>query len=310
VNKKQKNHTPLNSATSTLDLKRSSSILVGKLSIVKITYRILLGYLIVILVGCSSPAAQLNHHASLQNLKKIVFSNQYIPLIAYTNITHHNKVDTAYIYLEGDGRPWDRGRWPASDPNTQVSVMLPLLATTTKPSLYLARPCYGWTTLPTLCEPMWWTSGRYSQQVLDILNDAIDQHKISHKVKQYVVAGHSGGGALAMLLAAKRKDIIAVITLAGNLDHQTWTQHFGYLPLTHSLAPPPSNHFGNTQYHLHLVAGQDKVIPAPLTQKALSHYPNAHSSYYPNFTHTCCWETVWPSIIKNLDTELNHSLKQ
>lgn len=306
MNKTHKPHVTLNRATDA----SSSLMFINKYSLVKAAYKVLLACLIIMTTSCSSPATRLNHYAVSQDLKKIVFSNQYIPLIAYTNITLHNNIDTVYIYLEGDGRPWDRGRWPASDPNTRASVMLPLLATTTKPSLYLARPCYGWVTLPTLCEPTWWTSGRYSQQVLDLLNDAINQHKLSHKVKRYVIAGHSGGGALAMLLAAKRKDIAAVITLAGNIDHPAWTRYFGYLPLTGSLAPPSSDSFDNTQYHIHLVAGQDKVIPAPLIQKALSRYPTAHSSYYPDFTHQCCWKTVWPNIIKNIDAELHHSQKQ
>jgi pimeloyl-ACP methyl ester carboxylesterase len=51
-----------------------------------------------------------------------------------------------------------------------------------------------------------------------------------------LLIGHSGG-ALAILLAARVPQVVAVVTIAGNLDTDVWTKLHGYLRLQGSLNP-------------------------------------------------------------------------
>lgn len=271
------------------------------------TKYLIISLIVVFMSNCSSPVLKLQQYALSQNLSTMYFNQEDIPLLGYSNTKTGNPLDTVYIYLEGDGQPWDKGRWPASDPNTHQSIMLPLMTSTNKPSLYLTRPCYGLDPLPQGCDPSLWTSDRYSKKVVDSLNKAINQHQKQYKTTRYTIIGHSGGGALAMLLAAKRKDIAAVITVAANLNHNKWTQYFGYLPLSGSLNPPHSDQLIHLQQQWHLIAGNDKVIPESLLRSAVAAYPQARIFYYPDFTHQCCWQTIWPQLLDELDTQLNPS---
>ncbi len=240
-------------------------------------------------VSCSTPASKMHNYAISHNLKAITFHNTDIPLRSYTNTKKQEQIDTAYIYLEGDGQPWEKGLWPAEDPNSRNPIMLSLMSRSNKPSLYLARPCYGWEKMPKSCHTRLWTSGRYSEMVVHQLNLALTQYKKDYYIKRYIIIGHSGGGALAMLLAARREDIAAVLTLAGNLDHPSWTQHFGYLPLSDSLPPPAISSLpllqSKQQTHWHLIAKKDKVIPLPLIERAIKRYPGARSFYFQDFDH-------------------------
>src|SRR5688572_7419130 len=142
-----------------------------------------------------------------------------------------------HVYLEGDGQPWHRGRSPSTDPNSRRLTALQLMMRDPHPSLYLTRPCYGLEQMPDICTPALWTGGRYSGQVVQAMQKALDQLRDESPEIRWLLIGHSGGGSLAMLIAQGRKDVAGIITLAANLDTDAWTRHFGYLPLEQSLNP-------------------------------------------------------------------------
>lgn len=254
------------------------------------------------LTQCTHPIRHLESHAQQHNLRSITFNHNHIDLKGYIN--HDNTPNkTVYIYLEGDGRPWD-SYWPAKNPNTLNSTSLPLMTQGKRDALYLLRPCYGWRNMPANCNNTLWTSARYSQQVVELLNKAIEQHQQQYKPQRYIIVGHSGGATLALLLAAQRADVAAVISLAGNLDHKAWTDYFGYLPLSQSLAPLAREYYPATQMHWYLIGKKDKVVPPQLQTQAITDSPNNIVKYYADFSHQCCWQTIWPALLNEVEQTL------
>jgi pimeloyl-ACP methyl ester carboxylesterase len=67
------------------------------------------------------------------------------------------------------------------------------------------------------------------------------------------LVGYSGGGTIAVLLAARRSDVAEVITVAANLDVGYWTQRDGLSPLTGSLDPAG----GNPRLHPFVLLAKD-----------------------------------------------------
>ena len=280
------------------------------------------------LTACQPAAIKLQKEAIRIGLEKDIIATKPIPIVIYKKIAAKNR-SRLYIYIEGDGQPWDKGYWPASDPNTRKSVVLPLLAqqllqqsplkqsplkqSPLKQSplkhaeynaIYLARPCYAWKTMPKNCTHFFWTSGRYSETVVDILNQGMDAIKQQYNINQFVLVGHSGGGTLAMLLAARRKDISAIITLSANLNHSAWTHYFGYLPLSDSLNPATQQTLPKKIPRWHLIGEQDHTIPSHITYQAGQKDPYAHLTLYTHFDHSCCWQIIWESILMKVQQTL------
>ncbi|MGH1485281.1 MAG: hypothetical protein ACRBCI_03605 [Cellvibrionaceae bacterium] len=260
--------------------------------------------LFILFAGCSSPAEKLQQQALASDLNQLILTTNKINLIAYDNDST-SKQERVYVYLEGDGSPWEKGYWPASDPNTKRSIVLPLLKQLEYPSLYIARPCYGWGKMPANCTTELWTSARYSQDIVNILNEGLNQYKLlNDNIKEYVIIGHSGGGTLASLLASTRSDIVAIVTLAANLDHNAWTQHFGYLPLERSLNPIKYFPLPEKIIRWHLIAGKDKVIPESILKRTVKTDRGSKQLYYSEFDHRCCWQTIWKGVTTALEKEL------
>jgi pimeloyl-ACP methyl ester carboxylesterase len=111
--------------------------------------------------------------------------------------------------------------------------------------------------------------------------------------------GHSGGGTLAMLLAARMDGVRAVVTLAGNLDPDAWGAYHGYEPL-HGLSPAREPPLSPMIRQIHCIGGRDRNIPPALLQAALTRSPQAELRVFPDFDHACCWEKAWPSLLRAL----------
>lgn len=216
------------------------------------------------------------------------------------NFAHHPLI---HIYLEGDGQPWSRGRWPAANPSSRRLTALQLMTLDPNPSIYLNRPCYGLNHMPDQCTPDLWTSGRYSREVVKTMQAALDQLKEKYPQKRWLLIGHSGGGSLAMLIAQGRDDVAGIITLAANLDTDAWTRHFGYLPLDRSLnpatMPPLPRHIPRS----HFAADGDAQVPESLVADAAERDEHARFILLPG-DHHCCWKEYWPGILHEMAAQL------
>lgn len=228
-----------------------------------------------------------------------------IPLVAYAhNTAALPGVDFIHVYLEGDGQPWLRGRWPAVDPNSSEMTALKLMMLDPHPSIYLNRPCYGHAEMPANCSATLWTDGRYSKEVVEIMAAGLQDLGRQYPGARLVLLGHSGGGTLAMLLAQLLDNVVAVVTAAANLDHRAWTSARGFLPLHRSLNPveQPALPAGIVRWHL--AGAADQQVPAHITQEVAGRDPSARFFLHPEFDHSCCWQRVWPALLQDLDAQL------
>ena len=202
--------------------------------------------------------------------------------------------EVLHVYIEGDGRPWRTRNRVSLDPTPDNPLMLELMVQDSAPAIYLGRPCYFGVEDP-LCSPIWWTDRRYAGAVVASLDRVIGRYAPNYA--GVVLIGHSGGGALAMLLAQRRADVLVVVTLAGNLDTDTWAARHGYTPLTGSLNPADQPPLGGGIRQLHLVGAQDEVITAEMLEAALIDQPGAELRVVPDADHNCCWRAVWPGVL-------------
>ena len=203
-----------------------------------------------------------------------------------------------HVYLEGDASPRMAGRSVPPDPTPHRPLMLELMALDASPSILLGRPCqHG---LSPGCDPALWTVARYGEQVVDSLVAATQREQERSGAGSVVLIGHSGGGALAMLMAEQLPQTRAVVTLAGNLAPTPWAEHHGYTPLSRSLDPAARPALDPAIIQVHLLAGRDERVPPALTRSAIDRQTGALTRAYPDFDHGCCWASVWPGVLADL----------
>lgn len=220
------------------------------------------------------------------------------------------------VFIGGDGLPWvDGGMRIASDPTAGDKTIWSLMAPLSSQSevAFLARPCYYLSLLPPECTPALWTSARYGQAVVDQLYDALVTMQQQYQPDSISLIGFSGGGTLAVLLAAenqRRQDtpghalrVKSVVSIAANLPVVAWTTQQRYLPLTQSL--DASEFLPLSIPHLILLGEADRVVPlqtysAELMAK-LEADPKTTVEVIPDQGHACCWQTAAPRLIQFLE---------
>jgi pimeloyl-ACP methyl ester carboxylesterase len=84
--------------------------------------------------------------------------------------------------------------------------------------------------------------------------------------------GHSGGGTLAVLLAARLPETVAVVTIAANLDTDAWAAYGGHQDLSGSLSPASCPPLSQQIQQRHYAGGKDRVVPPALTMQAAVHW--------------------------------------
>jgi pimeloyl-ACP methyl ester carboxylesterase len=212
-----------------------------------------------------------------------------------------NPAATIHVYVEGDGRAFLSRSRPSPDPTPRNPLALELALLDPAPSvLYIARPCqFLDANALASCQPRYWTTARYSEAVVEATDAVIDRVRQGANGRIGLI-GHSGGGAIAALLAARRTDVDWLITVAGNLDHATWTRHHRVTPLTESLNPVDYAAALRPIRQLHLAGGEDTVVPAAIIESYLARLGNPETAklgIYPDYGHDCCWQEIWPALV-------------
>ncbi len=254
---------------------------------------------LLVLVGCASPAERLDDQAREQGFERILVQGNGFRHVTYRSGAWPPR-GTLHVYLGGDGRPWIRRYWVSPDPTPGHSLVLELMTSDPASGLFLGRPCYHGLAAEDQCDERLWTSDRYSKTVIDSMEAALRRITGAHEPLGLVFLGHSGGGTLAMLLAARFAQTRAVLTIAGNLDTRAWARYHGYSPLKGSLNPAEQAPLGAGVNQLHLAGGRDENVPPRLIELALRRQPNAQFKVLEDFDHKCCWLQVWPEYLNRI----------
>jgi hypothetical protein len=201
-----------------------------------------------------------------------------------------------HVYLEGDGSPYENPSTVAADPTPRLPLMLHLMSLDMQRSVYVGRPCYQEQRRDDNCGPQYWTSRRFSPEVVASLAVVIRSEMAFAGASSVQLFGHSGGGALVVLLT-RELPVERVVTLAGNLDTAAWARLHGYTPLAGSLNPVevtlPPQLASRTE---HLVGENDEVVPPDMVRNAAGRI-GGQVRVVPGYSHQCCWETLWPRIL-------------
>lgn len=215
------------------------------------------------------------------------------------------KGSTLVAYLEGDGRAYLAADTASTDPTPGDPLALRMALADRRPGplVYLARPCQ-YTVGPDRrnCSNRFWTSHRYAPAIIAAMGEALDQEKQRAGASRLILIGYSGGGALAVLLAQRRSDVAALVTVAANLDLAYWTSRDGLAPLSGSIDPASRAAAIRDVPQVHLAGRRDRVVGPDVTRAYLRHY-QARKDFEDSligefdFDHVCCWAERWPDIL-------------
>ncbi|WP_316364261.1 alpha/beta hydrolase [Candidatus Thiodiazotropha sp. CDECU1] len=249
-----------------------------------------------LLAACTTPSERFDGMAQEQGFHRTEVEGGDFSHVIYDN-GKLGTSSTLHVYLGGDGTPWIGGFIIASDPTPRRPVTLKLMAMDKSPSLFLGRPCYHGYSDRHPCTPDYWTSARYSEDVIDSMARVLRKIMAEYGHTNLHLVGFSGGGGLAMLMAEKFPETQSIVTIAGNLDVETWADLHGYDPLEGSKNPKSISPLPTTIRQYHLAGGKDSNIPPGIIRDALINQPDSRYILFEDFTHICCWEEIWQAVL-------------
>ncbi len=224
-----------------------------------------------------------------------------------------------WIFLEGDGAPFGGAlSQTKTDPTPVKSVALRLaLLHQSGDRAYLSRPCqYVQHQASVHCEDeSLWQARRFGTEALDLVSGGFDD-LLATTSRDVVLVGHSGGGVLALGLAARRPDRVrCVVTLASPLNLAEWAQHHQIRGL--EIAVEDSLRTLPRTIHFRAIFGDaDAVIGAKLTTSWIkrsekNNLPQAVIELIAA-THTHGWMNFWETNQNRLcsaEKTLNYSIR-
>lgn len=270
---------------------------------------LLIGFLMNVLIsGCGASGHRLTHSIAEKGHGLDALPSQPFSLMS-SSAPSYRGAGPLRIYIEGDGRAWITPTRPSSDPTPQDSPVWTLMRADPTPSVYLARPCQYHMTVG--CNPTVWSADRYSRNALQSLNSALDIIKARHAAKELELVGYSGGGTLALLLAAHREDVIQVQTLAGNLSPTVWAEMVGVSAMSSAIDPLDYGEKLSALRQRHLAGGDDVIVPPLLMDEFLKRLPEAdcmETAALEGVTHAGGWEQAWANW-RNLPVQCGRHLR-
>lgn len=218
------------------------------------------------LAGCAtfltrkSDYIRMDQKAASKGFKRIYLSVPPFILTAYQKVDAPSEVMT--VYIEGDGYAWASRTEPSDDPTPKHLLVFDLASEDPSPDVvYLARPGQFEESGSPTADQAYWTGKRYSQEVIESTSAALDSLKRSSGVTKFSLVGYSGGAAVAVLVAARRNDVIALRTVAGNIASDIFVRLHHLSPLAGSLDPLDVALSIRSIPQLHFVGGKDRIVP-------------------------------------------------
>lgn len=205
------------------------------------------------------------------------------------------------VYIEGDGLAWITRSEPSLDPTPHRATGLALAAADPAPNVvYLARPCqFTPMSMNPACGVPYWTTRRFSPEVVRSLDEAVSDFAARVPGQPVELVGYSGGGAIAVLVAARRHDVASIRTVAGNLDDAFVNQlhHVSSMPESENPIDYAPRVAGIAQ--LHFAGSDDAVVPPEVARRfvAASGSPCVRMQTVDHVAHEGAWEKRWPALL-------------
>lgn len=204
---------------------------------------------------------------------------------------------TLTIYIEGDGAAWPTPYHPPRDPTPLKPISLALASADPAPAVaYLGRPCqYLEAQSLEQCSSSYWVEKRFAPEVIEAIDAAVTKLKTLFGAQRIRLVGYSGGGVIAALLALRRHDVTALITVASPLAVTEWAQMKGLSPLAGSL--DPLHETGKLPLATHWIGTEDAIVPVSIVERfAISQGGNLQQ--IKGYDHDCCWTRNWLQLLK------------
>lgn len=253
------------------------------------------------LAGCG--ALDRNQHAdelaAPARLEREQIVTRDFVLTAFVRITDpHAPLD---LYIEGDGLAWLSRNEPSLDPTPRAATGLALAVADPAPNVaYLARPCqFTAMSMNPRCAIPYWTSKRFSPEVVASMDEAVSRLMARLPGQRLNLIGYSGGGAIAVLLAARRADVRSLRTVAGNLDDEYVNQLHHVSPMEQSLNPIDFAARTASIPQIHFSGAEDDVVPSKVAQRFTDRVGSrcARVRVIPGMTHGGDWQKNWATLI-------------
>lgn len=254
-----------------------------------------------LLCACQkTPPTPINQITQQASMHKAYIQTNPFKIATWQRISKTH--DTINIYIEGDGRVRRSRTSVTDDPTPKNALALQLATLDPTPSVvYIARPCqFSPDDLITVCDSKYWQQARYSTTVVNAIDQAINQIKTQSSAKKINLIGYSGGGTIAVLIAAKRNDIASIRTVAGNLDLLAMEKYHRSSPLNESLDPLDVAQQIKHIPQLHFVGKKDKVVPNQVAQNfcRAANMDKNQIVILENADHKTGWIENWPHLLR------------
>jgi predicted esterase len=255
---------------------------------------LLLALLALVLQGCKtmtygqSPSSV----GELYGFKKVLVKGGDFWITTYQKIT--NKHKPYVFYIEGDGAAVNGIYRVSRNPTPRRQMLIKLAAMDTRPNVvYVARPCqYTPMDLNPKCSMQYWTDKRRSDDSVQSLNEVINRINNNNK---FSLIGFSGGGGIAVLIAARNYMTKDIITISANLDHVAFTTHHNVTPMIGSLNPIDYAKQVTHIPQLHISGGKDTIIPPFIADKFVQKASTScvKQQIFKDNSHRHGWDKIW-----------------
>lgn len=189
--------------------------------------------------------------------------------------------DTLTVVIEGDGAAWFNPRWPPDDPTPESSQIAALARELPGAVAYLGRPCQF--ERVSACRIEHWTRRRFAPELVVTLDAALEDLKRASGATHLKLVGHSGGGVLAVLLALRRSDVVAVVSFMAPLAVAEWTRAQGLSPLD---GADPMQLPALTVPAVHVAGGRDVIVPSAVI-RTYAETKGGKYLHWPEAAHAC-----------------------
>lgn len=231
----------------------------------------------------------------LYGFQKVLVKGGDFWLTTYQKITNEHK--PFVFYIEGDGAAFNGKYRVSRNPTPRRQMLIKLAAMDDRPNVvYIGRPCqYTPMELNPKCTMQYWTDKRLSDDSVQSMNDVINSINNSHK---FSLIGFSGGGGIAVLIAARNYMTKDIITIGGNLDIVAFTTYHNVTPMIGSLNPIDYAQQVKHIPQLHISGGKDTIIPPFIADKFVQKASSScvKQQIFEDISHNHGWEKVWEYI--------------